>query len=148
VSAAQPQAAQAELAASGAGVVLQPAVWDAAAERRQAAGPGAEVLLPEEGAERDVAVAVLLQAAEPASVAVRLWEAQVAVPDAEEAPLQEAEVLAAAEVPQQVARDEGVRLLAAAWAGLLSIRLQGGRLAPSALARSAHARGCLRTARP
>jgi hypothetical protein len=151
VPAAQPQA---ELAASGAGAVLQPAareaVWDAAAERRQAAGPGAAVLLPEEGAERDVAVAVLLQAAEPASVAVRLREAQVAAPDAEEAPLQGAEAgVLDAGVRRPGARGaQVVPLLAAAWAGLPSTRPQGGRLAPLARARSAHARGGLRTAQP
>jgi hypothetical protein len=155
-SAAQPQAVRAELAVSGEGVVLQPAArvagWDAAAEPRQVAGSGAAVLLPvaAEAEEQDVVAAVQRQAAGPASAAVRLREAEVAAPDAEEARLRGAlaGVLAAAEVPQRVARDEGVLLLAAAWAELPSTRLQGARLAPSAWAPSAHARGGLRTAQP
>ena len=140
VAAAQPQAAQAELAASGAG--LQPrareAVWDAAVEPQQVAGSGA-------AARRREAVAVQRRAAGPASAAVRLRGAEVAAPDAEEAPRRGAEagvpdaVVAQRQVGQGGA--QGVPLLAAAWAGLPSIRLQGGRLAPSARARSAHARG-------
>ena len=96
------------------------------------------------------AEAVPRRAAGPASAAVRLRGAEVAAPDAEEAPLRAAQAgaLAAAEEPHRVARDEEVLLLAAAWAELPSTRLRGGRLAPSARARSAHARGGSRTARP
>jgi hypothetical protein len=54
VSAAQPQAA---LAASGVEVPAARQERDAAAEPRQVAGSGAEVLLPEEAVERDAAVA-------------------------------------------------------------------------------------------
>jgi hypothetical protein len=90
-------------------------------------------------------------AAEPASEAVRLREAEVAAPDAEVVPLPgaAAEVLDAAGVRRPGARDgPAVLLLAAAWAGLPSTLRQAGRLARSAWARSAHAKGGLRTAQP
>jgi hypothetical protein len=102
-------------------------------------------------------------AAEPASAAVRLRGAEVAAPDAEEAPLRGAEAavpgaeeallraeeeLDAAAARRRVGRGEGVLLLAAAWAGLPSTRLQAGRLAPSAAAQFAHTTGGLRTAQP
>ena len=139
VAAAQPRAA--------------PEVWDAVVGRQPAAGSAAGAARqPEAAAVQDVAAAEQRQAAGPAAAAAPLRGAEVAVPDAEEAPLRgaEAEGLdAAAEVLRRVARDgPGAPLLAAAWAGLPSTRLQGGRLAPSARARSAHARRCLRTAQP
>jgi hypothetical protein len=138
-SAAQPTAAREEEVAPDVVVGRQPAVESAevAARRREAA------------AVRGAAEVVQRRAAGPASVeAVRLRGAQVAAPDAEEAPQRAAPagVRDAAGVLRRVARDEarGVLLLAAAWAGPLYP--QAARLAPSARARSAHARGCLRTA--
>jgi hypothetical protein len=129
VVAAQPRAAPEEAA-----------VWAVAVERQRAAESAGAVARRLEGA-----------AAEPASEAVRLREAEVAAPDAEVGPLPgaAAEVLDAAGVRRPGARDgPAVLLLAAAWAELPSTRLQAGRLAPSARARFAHARGGLRTAQP
>jgi hypothetical protein len=110
---------------------------EAAAVQRRAAGLASAAVRPREA-----------EVAAPGAEEARLREAEVAAPGAEEALLRVAEVLDAAGVPQRVARDEGVLLLAAAWAELPSTRLQGGRLAPSAWAQSAHARGGLRTAQP
>jgi hypothetical protein len=111
-------------------------VWDVVAAPRPAA-ESAGVARRLEGAAVQGVAAVQRRAAGPASVVVRLRGAAGAQ-------VQDAGVLL------RGARDaQGVLLLAAAWAaGLLSTRLQGGRLVPSARARSAHARGCSRTARP
>jgi hypothetical protein len=136
-SAVQPTAAPEEAAARDEVVVPQPAVESAGVARQR------------EAAVQDVA-AVQRRAAGPASVAVRPRAAEVAVPDAEEAPRRgaEAEVQDAA-VRRPGARDaQGARLSAAAWAGLPSIRCPEDRLAPSASARSVNARGCLQAAQP
>jgi hypothetical protein len=119
---------------------VAPVARDVAVGRQPAAGSAGAVARRLEAA-----------AAEPASETVRLREAEVAAPDAEVVPLPgaAAEVLDAAGVRRPGARDgPAVLLLAAAWAELPSTRLQAGRLAPSARARSAHARGGLRTAQP
>jgi hypothetical protein len=122
-------------------------VWDVAAVPQPAAeSAGAEARRRGAAAVRGVAEAVQRRAAAPALVAVRL---PGAVPDAAGAPLREVEVPDAAGVRRRVGRDaQAARLSAAAWAGLPSTRLQGDRPAPSARARSAHARGQLRIARP
>jgi hypothetical protein len=172
-SAAQPQAARAELAVSDAGA-LQPGEG-AAAGLQPAAGSAAAVRQPEEAAVLDAAEAALPQAAVRAAVVARLRVAQAAGPVAEEALRRGAQagvrrraagvaapdeagvrrrVVQAAGVPRRAARDAapGVLLLAAAWAALPWTRFRGDRrgdrLAPSARARSAHARGRLRTAQP
>jgi hypothetical protein len=156
VAAVLPTAARGEAALQDAVVVAGPqpeAEWAGGVARR-----------PEAAAEPGVAEVVQRRAAGPASVAVQLRGAQVAAPDAEEAPLRAAEVAAldaeevrlreaAAGVPdagvqRRVARDGAVLLLAAAWVGPPSIPLQGDQPAPSARARSLHARGGLRTAQP
>jgi hypothetical protein len=130
VSAAQPRAA--------------PEVWDVAVVPRPAAEPAEAVRRLEVAAVLDVAAAVQRRAAGLASAAVRL---RVAGPASAAGRLRGAEVLDAG-VLRRVARGaQGVLLLAAAWAALPSTRL-GGRLAPSARARSAHARRQLPTARP
>jgi hypothetical protein len=140
--AAQPRAARAELAVSGA------------AAPQPAAGSVAAVRLPEEGAAAlDEAEAAQPRAAvRDAVVAARRRVAQAAVRDAAGARRRGAQVAApdAEEAPRREARDaaQGVLLSAAAWAALPSIRCQEGRLAPSARARFAHARARLRTAQP
>jgi hypothetical protein len=148
-AAAQPPAAP---EVRDAVVARQPAAASAWAEARRpaaAAVQDAAEVVQRRAAVQDAAEVVQRRAAEPASAAVRPRGAEGAAPDAEEAPLRgEAEPLDVAAVPHRVARDEGARLLAAAWAGLPSTRLQAGRLAPSARAQSAHAREGLRTARP
>jgi hypothetical protein len=133
--------------ASAAQPTAVPGVWDVAVVPQPAAEPAGAARRREVAAVQDVAAGVQRRAAGPASVAAPLRGAQQAVPDAEEAPQRGAEV-PDAEVLRRAARGGAVLLLAAAWAGLLSTRPQGGRPAPSAPARSAHARGCLRTARP
>lgn len=142
-SAAQPTAVPGEVAAPDVVAGRQPAAESAgvAARRREAA------------AVRGVAEVVQRRAAGPvAAEAARLRGAQVAAPDAAEAPQRAvpAGVLDAAGVRRRAARGEarGALLLAAAWAGLPSIRCQEGRLAPSARAQSAHGRVRLRTAQP
>jgi hypothetical protein len=140
VAAAQPKAAPEEAE-----------VWDAVVVPRPAAEQASAVARRPEAAEPDAAEEVQRWAAGPASVAVRLRGAEAAAPDAEEAPRRGAlaGVLAAAVARRQVGPGAPeVRLSAAAWAGLPSTRLQGGRLAPSAPARPAHARGWLRVAQP
>jgi hypothetical protein len=133
----QPTAAPEEAAARDEVVVPQPAA--------ESAGVG----LQQEAAVRDVAAVVPRRAVEPASVAERPRGAQVAASDAGEAPRRGAEVLDAAVVPRRAGPGEpGARLLAAAWAGLPSIRRRADRPAPSARAQSALARGRLRTAQP
>jgi hypothetical protein len=133
VAAAQPTAVPGELAASDV-VGRQPVAVSAAAARRL------EVAAGQGGAE-----VVQRRAAGPASVAVRL---QVAgAPDAVAVRLRVVEA-PDAEVRRPAARDGAVLLLAAAWAGPPSTRRRGDRLGRSARARSAHARGCLRTAQP
>jgi hypothetical protein len=112
---------------------VAPEAWDVAAAPQPAAERAGVARRLEVAAVQDVAAAVQRRAAAPASVAVRLRGAAGALDAA---------------VLRPGALDEGVLLLAAAWAGLPSTRLQGDRLAPSAGAQSAHARGCLRTARP
>jgi hypothetical protein len=126
------QEAQQALGVVAAQPQVAPEVSDVVAAPLPAAESAGVARRLEVAAVQDVAAAVQRRAAGPASGAARLLGA---------------EVLDAA-VLRPGARDEGVRLLAAAWAGLPSTRLQGGRLAPSARARSAHARGCLRTAQP
>jgi hypothetical protein len=144
-SAAQSTAAREQEVASDVVVGRQPVVESAEVAALQ----------PEAAAVRGVAEAVQRRAAGPASVeAVRPRGAQVAAPDAEEAPRRgaPAEVLDAAgvrrRVGRRVGRDEapGVLLLAAAWAAPLCP--QAARLAPPSPARSAPARGGLRTAQP
>jgi hypothetical protein len=132
VSAVRPKAAPGELAA-----------WDAAAGPQRVAELDAEVRQPEVAAAQGAAGVVQRQAAGPALVVVRLRVAEAL--GAVAVRRRAAEVLDAA-VPQPAARGAAVRLLAAAWAGLPSTRRRGDRPAPSARARSAHARGCLRTA--
>jgi hypothetical protein len=137
-SAARPRAARVELAVSGAGA-LRPeavAVWDAAAGPQ----PGAAAVWdaaagPQPGAAavQGVAVAALPQAA-VARAAVGAARRPGAAP--------------VSEVLRRAGRDEAEPLLAAAWAALPSTRPAGERLAPSTPARSAHARGRLRTAQP
>jgi hypothetical protein len=138
------------------------AAQDAAAERQPAAGPDAAVRRPEVEAAGPDAVAVRLpEAAGPDAVAVRLPEAaavlvvgEAGLPQAAERAAAAAERLreaaaaarAAEEAPRRAGRDAAARLSAVAWAALPSTRLQAGRLAPSAPARSAHARGGLPTA--
>jgi hypothetical protein len=120
-------------------VAAQPQVaseaWDVVAAPQPAAESAGVARRLEVAAARDVAAAVQRRAAGPASVAA--WPRGAAA-------VQDAGVLL------RGARDaQGVLLLAAAWAaGLPSTRLQGGRLAPSARAQSAHARGGLRIAQP
>jgi hypothetical protein len=112
---------------------VAPEVRDVAAVPQPAAEPAGAVRRREVVAVQDVAAAVQRRAAGPASVAVR----------------QRAAAVRDAGVLRPAARDaRGVLLLAAAWAGLLSIRCRGGRPAPSARAHSAHARECLRIAQP
>jgi hypothetical protein len=116
---------------SGAAGVLPPE--EGAAALDEAAEP-----LPEEGA------AALDEAAEPLPeelAAARAWAAELR-PGAGQAAEPVSEV-----APRPAARGaQEVLLLAAAWAGLLSTRPQGGRPAPSAAV--AHARAGLRTAQP
>ena len=135
-SVGQPTAVPEAAAGWDAVAELQPAAgWDAVAGPQPAAeSAGVVARRREAAAVPDGAEEVQPQAAGPvAAEAVRLRAAQA--PDAEAAVL------------PRVARD-GVLLLAAAWAALPSTRLQGDRLAPSARARSAHAKGWLRTAQP
>jgi hypothetical protein len=110
------------------------AEWDAAAAPQPVVASVAEgVRQPEEAAAPDVAAVALPQGA------VRAGAAAVLQPGA--APV--------SEVLRPVGPvGQGARPSAAAWAGLPSTRLQGGRLAPAAPARPAHARGGLRTAQP
>jgi hypothetical protein len=117
----------------------------AAAERDVAAVPQPAAERASVARRREEVAAVRRRAAEPASAAGRLRGAEVAAPGAEEAPRRAAAAVDASRVRVGRAGPE-VLLLAAAWAGLLSTRLQGGRLAPSARAQSAHAREGLRTA--
>jgi hypothetical protein len=149
VSAVQPQAARAGLAASG--VVVPPlegrvAGWDAAAEPRQVAVSDAAVLRPEEAAaeqgvagvqpreeaaERDVAV--LPQVAAQGAVAAGRRPGAVPV----------------SEVLRRAARDEPQEVLPSA-AALAAAHpcLRALQLAPSPLVRSARARADLRIAQP
>jgi hypothetical protein len=119
VSAAQPQAA--------------PEVWDAAVVPQPAAEPAGTVRRLEVAVVRDAVAAAPRRAAGLASVAVRPRGAGA----------RDAGVLRPAARGAQA-----VLLLAAAWVVLPSTRLQREGLAPSTSARSAHARGCSRTARP
>jgi hypothetical protein len=139
-SAAQPQAARAELAVSDAGAPQPAAV------------SGAAVRPPEEGAGVLDVAAAPPQAAVRAAVAARLRVAQAAARAAVVAVrprVAQGEVLVAAGVPRQAGRAAlAVQPSAAAWAAPPSTRFRGDRLAPSARARSAHARGRLRTAQP
>jgi hypothetical protein len=122
-----------------------PAAWGAAAGPQQAAGLDAEVVLqPEAAAGPDVAAVAPRQVAERGAEVVRLQVAEAL--DAEVARLPAA-VLDAG-VRLRAGRGEEVPLLAAAWAGLPSTRCRGDQPAPSARARSAHARRQLRTAQP
>jgi hypothetical protein len=153
VLAAQPTAVPGEVAVQGALVARQPAAESAGEARLREAAAGQDVAAAQRRAAGQASAAVRPQGAEvagPASVAVRPRGAEVAGPDAEEAPRRGVE----AEVPDGVAAlrpgaragPRGVLLWGPALAGLPSIRRRGDRLAPSARARSAHARGRLRTA--
>jgi hypothetical protein len=109
------------------------AEWDAAAGPQPvAASVAAGVRQPEEAAGQDAAVAVQRRAAGQAvAAAVRLRVAEA--PDAA--------------ARRRAARGaQGALPSAAAWAGLPWTRCRGDRPAPSARARSAHAREGLRTA--
>ena len=142
VSAVQPTAVPGEVAAPDAEEALRRAAELAAGVARR----------PEEAAVPGAAEEARPQAAGPvAAEAVRLRGVPVVAPDAEEALRRAAEAevrVLEAGARRRVARDEalGARLWAAAWAALPSTRCQGHRLAPSARAQSAHARGRLRTA--
>jgi hypothetical protein len=122
-------------------------VWDVAVARQPvAASAGVAARRLEEAAAEPASAAVRLRGAEAAALgaaAARPRGAEEAAPDAEGVRPRgaEAEAPDAEGVPHRVGRDEGGLLLAAAWAGLPSTRLQGDRPAPSARARSAHARG-------
>jgi hypothetical protein len=148
VSAVRPTAVPAEEAAPDVVGGRQPAAEPAGAARR-----------PEAAAVQDVVAAAQRRAAGPASVAVRLQVAEA--PDAvavllrvAEAPDAVAVRLRVVEAPDAGVQPRGARdalgapPLAAAWAGLPSTRRRGDRPVPSARGRSAHARGCLRTAQP
>jgi hypothetical protein len=119
VAAAQPQAA--------------PEVWDVAVAPQPAAEEPAGAVRPLEAAAVQDVAAVQRRVAGPVSVAVRLRGAGV---------------LDAAVLRRAAPDAQGGLLLAAAWAALPSIRCRGDQPAPSARARSAHARRALRTARP
>jgi hypothetical protein len=135
-SAAQPQAARAELAVLAA-AALQPAAVSVAVVRR-----------PEEGvAVLDVVEAALPQAAVRAAVvAGRLREG--AAPDVEAGPLRAAAVRDEGGLLREAQGAPAGRPSAAAWAGAPLTRFPGDRLAPSPWARSAHARESLRIAQP
>jgi hypothetical protein len=137
-STAQPRAVPGEVAAPDVVVGPQSAAESAGAARRR-----------EAAAVQDVA-AVQRRAAGPASVAVRPRAAEVAVPDAEEAPRRgaEAEVPDAAVVLRPGARGGAQGVLLSAAASAAPLCPQAARPAPSARAQSAHARGGLRTAQP
>jgi hypothetical protein len=145
VSAAQPQAA---LAAWGAGVpAAQGAERDAAAELRQVAGSGAAVLLPEEGAERDVAVLPPEEAVERDAAAAAQPQGAARVAAAERRPGAVRPVAPDAEGLQREAPDApAARPSVAAWAAAPCLR--AARPAPPPQVRSAHARKDLRIARP
>lgn len=121
--AAQPKAAEAARAEQDAAVGPQPAV-----------ALDAEVLRPVAAAARDAVAVVPRQVAEAAQALAAL--------------LPGAEAVRVSEVRRRAARDEapGVRLSAAVSAAPLC--LPEARLAPSASARSAHARESLRIAQP
>jgi hypothetical protein len=136
VVAVRPTAVPGEVAAPDVVVGRQPGPEASAgvAPRREAA------------AVQGAAEVVQRRAAGPALVAVRL---QVAgAPDAEAVQLRVAEAPGAGARRLAARGALGALPSAAAWAELPSIRCRGGRLARSAWAQSARARGQLRTAQP